>query len=52
LTSGFIPAFIVSWETIAISVGIALAVALVSTFVPAYNASRMPIAVALRRRGQ
>jgi ABC-type antimicrobial peptide transport system permease subunit len=42
----------VRWNTVLLSAGIALAVAIVSTWIPAYNASRLPIAVAVRRRGE
>lgn len=52
VSQGFIQTFTVRWTTVAISAGIALAVAMLSTFIPAYAASRMPIAVAVRRRGE
>jgi putative ABC transport system permease protein len=52
VSQGFIQTFTVRWTTVAVSAGIALAVAILSTFVPAYSASRMPIAVAVRRRGE
>jgi putative ABC transport system permease protein len=52
MSGGFIQSFTVRWTTVAISFGIALAVAVFSTSVPAYAASRLPIAVAVRRRGE
>src|SRR5262245_19480670 len=48
ISNGFIQAFTVRWTTVGMAVGIALAVALLSTFVPAYSASRIPISVAVR----
>lgn len=52
ITTGFIQSFTVRWSTVFIAVGISLVVAIFSTLVPAYNASRLPIAVAVRRRGE
>jgi putative ABC transport system permease protein len=49
-TMGFIQTFDVRWETVFLSAGVALAVAFVSTFIPAYNAARLPIAQAIRHR--
>ena len=52
VSSGFIQTMTVRWSTIAISAGIAIVVAVFSTLIPAYSASRLPIAVAVRRRGE
>jgi putative ABC transport system permease protein len=52
LTMGFIPVFNVSWGTVALAAAISLVVAFASTFVPAWNASRLSIAEAIRRRGE
>jgi putative ABC transport system permease protein len=52
LTMGFIPAFDVTWGTVALSIGISLVVAFTSTLVPAWGASRLAIADAIRRRGE
>jgi putative ABC transport system permease protein len=52
MTTGFISTFDVKWETVALAAGISLVVAFASTFVPAWNASRIPIADAIRRRGE
>jgi putative ABC transport system permease protein len=52
MTMGFIPVFDVKWATVALAVGASLAVAFASTFVPAWSASRIPIADAVRRRGE
>jgi len=52
LTTGFVQQLDVRWNTVMLSAGIALAVAMLSTLLPAYNASRLPIAVAVRRRGE
>jgi putative ABC transport system permease protein len=49
---GFIDQFNVTWTTVAFAAGIALVVAFASTFVPAWNASRLAIADAVRRRGE
>jgi putative ABC transport system permease protein len=51
-TMGFIDQFNVTWTTVALAAGIALAVAFLSTFVPAWNVSRLAIADAVRRRGE
>ncbi len=52
LTTGFIQQFNVTWDTILLAVAIALFVAITSTFVPAWTASHLPIAEAVRRRGE
>jgi putative ABC transport system permease protein len=52
LTTGFVQQLDVRWNTVLLSAGIALAVAMLSTILPAFNASRLPIAVAIRRRGE
>jgi putative ABC transport system permease protein len=52
MTMGFIPVFDVKWQTVGLAAAISLAVAFSSTFVPAWSASRMPIADAIRRRGE
>jgi putative ABC transport system permease protein len=52
MTTGFIDQFNVTWATVALAAGIALVVAFASTFVPAWNASRLTIADAVRRRGE
>jgi ABC-type antimicrobial peptide transport system permease subunit len=52
LTTGFIDQFNVTWATVALAAGIALVVAFTSTFIPAWNASRLAIADAVRRRGE
>jgi putative ABC transport system permease protein len=52
MTTGFIQTFDVTWGTVALAAGISLAVAFTSTLVPAWNASRIPIADAVRRRGE
>ena len=52
MTMGFIPQFIVRWETVGMAVVIAQGVALVSTAIPAYGASRLAIADGIRRRGE
>jgi putative ABC transport system permease protein len=52
LTAGFIQVFDVTWSTVMLAAGISLAVAFGSTFVPAWNASRLQIADAVRRRGE
>lgn len=52
LTAGFIQAFDMKWTTIMLSAAISLVVAFGSTFVPAWNASRLQIADAVRRRGE
>jgi len=51
-SGGFVQQLDVRWNTVLLSVGIALAVAMFSTLIPAYNASRLSIAVAIRRRGE
>jgi putative ABC transport system permease protein len=51
-TAGFIQEFDVKWETVMLAGAISLAVAFGSTFVPAWNASRLHIADAVRRRGE
>jgi putative ABC transport system permease protein len=52
MTTGFIERFNVTWTTVAFAAGIALVVAFASTFAPAWNASRLVIADAVRRRGE
>jgi putative ABC transport system permease protein len=52
LTAGFIQVFDVTWSTVMLAASISLAVAFGSTFVPAWNASRLQIADAVRRRGE
>ena len=52
LSSGFVQQLDVRWNTVLLSAGIALAVAMFSTLIPAYNASRLSISVAVRRRGE
>jgi len=52
VSQGFIQTLDVRWNTILLSAGVSLMVALLSTFAPAYNASRTPIAVAIRSRGE
>jgi putative ABC transport system permease protein len=52
ISRGFVQQLDVRWNTVLLSVGIALAVAMFSTLIPAYNASRLPISVAVRRRGE
>jgi putative ABC transport system permease protein len=52
LTFGFIQAFNVTWDTILLSAAISLFVAITSTLVPAWSASRLAIADAIRRRGE
>jgi putative ABC transport system permease protein len=52
LTMGFIPIVNVSWTTVTLAAGISIVVAFASTFVPAWTASRLPIAEAVRRRGE
>jgi len=51
-TQGFIQTINVRWTTVAMAAGISLVVALFSTLVPALAASRLPIAIAVRRRGE
>jgi putative ABC transport system permease protein len=52
MTLGFIQSFDVRWSTVGLAALISFSVAMFSTFLPAYNASRLPIAVAVRRRGE
>jgi putative ABC transport system permease protein len=52
MTMGFIPSFNVTWDTVLLAVGISLIVAFTSTAVPAWTASRLAIAEAIRRRGE
>jgi putative ABC transport system permease protein len=51
-SGGFLPQFNVAGSTVLMSLGIALIVALASTAFPAWSASRIPIADAVRRRGE
>jgi putative ABC transport system permease protein len=52
LTAGFIQAFDVTWSTVMLAAAISLVVAFGSTIVPAWSASRLQIADAVRRRGE
>jgi putative ABC transport system permease protein len=52
MSMGFLQGFAVSWETVALSAAISLTVAFLSTFLPAWSASRLPISVAVRRQGE
>lgn len=52
LSQGFLQQFLVRWETIALAVAISIVVAVTSTVVPAWSASRLSIADAIRRRGE
>ncbi len=52
MTLGFIPEFVVRWDTVGLAIVIALSVGIVSSAVPAYNASRLAIVDAVRRRGE
>jgi ABC-type lipoprotein release transport system permease subunit len=52
LTGGFLQNFTIAWSTVLLSLGIALIVAITSTAFPAWSASRLPIAEAIRRRGE
>jgi putative ABC transport system permease protein len=49
---GFFQTLTVRWTTVGMAAGIALVVAVFSTLIPAWTASRLPIAVAVRRRGE
>lgn len=51
-SGGFLARFLVRWETILMAVVMSVFVALTSTVVPAWGASRLPIADAIRRRGE
>jgi putative ABC transport system permease protein len=51
-TTGFIQVFDVKWATVVLAAGISLVVAFMSTFVPAWSASQLTIADAVRRRGE
>jgi putative ABC transport system permease protein len=51
-SQGFIQTLEVTWTTIALSAGISIIVAMFSTFVQAFSASRLPIAVGVRRHGE
>jgi putative ABC transport system permease protein len=51
VSSGLIQNLDVRWQTVLLSASIALMAAIVSTFVPAFFASRIPIATAVRRHG-
>jgi putative ABC transport system permease protein len=42
----------VRWSTIGMAALLSLVIAFLSTFVPAYGAAQLPIAVAMRRRGE
>ena len=52
LSQGLVPEFVVSWETVATAAGISIVVAFTSTLLPAWGASRLSIADAIRRRGE
>jgi len=52
LSQGFVAQFVVRWETIMMAVGISILVAFASTLLPAWGASRLSIAEAIRRRGE
>jgi len=52
LSQGFLLHFVVRWETILMAVGISILVAFTSTLLPAWGASRLSIADAIRRRGE
>ena len=52
VSGGFLQNFFVANSTVAMSLGIALIVAFASTALPAWTASRIPIAEAIRRRGE
>lgn len=52
LSQGFLAQFVVRWETIMMAVGISILVAFASTLLPAWGASRLSIAEAIRRRGE
>jgi putative ABC transport system permease protein len=49
---GFFQTLNVRWTTVAMAAGISLVVAVFSTLIPALAASRLPIAAAVRRRGE
>ena len=52
MTTGFIDTFNVTWGTVLLAALISLVVAFASTLVPAWSASRLAIADAIRRRGE
>jgi len=52
MTMGFLQVLDVTWGTILLAAGVSLVVAFASTFVPAWTASRLAIADAMRRRGE
>jgi len=52
LSQGFLLRFVVRWETILMAVAISTFVAFTSTLLPAWSASRLSIAEAIRRRGE
>ena len=52
LSQGFLLQFVVRWETIMMAVGISILVAFTSTLLPAWGASHLSIAEAIRRRGE
>ena len=52
LSGGFLQNFTVANSTVFMALAIALIVAFASTSLPAWNASRIPIADAIRRRGE
>lgn len=51
-SQGFIQTMTVRWTTVGMAATISILVALFSTLVPALAASRLPIATAVRRRGE
>jgi ABC-type antimicrobial peptide transport system permease subunit len=51
LSSGLIQSFDVRWNTVLFALAISLMIAIVSTLPPALLALRLPIATAVRRRG-
>jgi putative ABC transport system permease protein len=52
LTQGFVTEFVVRPETILMAIGLSIIVAFTSTLLPAWAASRLSIAEAIRRRGE
>ncbi|MBI4472776.1 MAG: ABC transporter permease [Acidobacteria bacterium] len=52
MSMGFLQDFRVSWSTVGLAAAISLMVAFTSTFIPAWSASRLSIAQAVRQRGE
>jgi len=52
MSMGFLQDFRVAWSTVGLAAAISLMVAFTSTFIPAWSASRLSIADAVRRRGE